>query len=470
MLYSVLDNLECFCGAREFRVLAPVVLKDGGDTHRPVQPCNHFCGFKQQRMDANGISLADCMECSRIELMAGRISCLCGREWDVHDGKATFGARMVDSTDKSAPHVIETNCVTDPRWNAFIKCHPRGAIYHHSLWLAALQEEFDQETLYLACVNSDGEFQGLFPLFYTRGLHWGALSIGGQVTGRRLSSLPRTPIAGPLGSSRAVDELLLREAVGRVAKMPGTTLQIKMNSNHLDGIIDGMNGNFWRESCVLELPKEPREIIRFGNAREHHRVFWAVNAAVRLGIKVREAENEEDLAAWYQLYLETMRRVVVPARPYRFFSGLWRRMRPRGLLKLLLAERVGCNRKILLAGSIYLGYRETFHYAFTGCNAAALAFHANDLLQWEAIHYALKEGFLYYDFGEVAAQRTGLARFKHKWSARSVPLYRYHFPDLDSLAMRSVEEPSNFHLARALWQRLPLCVTELLGNHLFRRL
>ena len=470
MYYSLLDKLECGCGAREFRVHASVTRQDAHGMSHAVPRCDHFCAFKQMPIATGMLSPADCIKCTRTAVVAGRISCACGRTWEVRDGKPDFGTTLVDGAGKGQLEIIETDFATDPRWDPFVKSHSRGLIYHHSLWLAALRKEYGQEALSLACVDGNNEFEGIFPLLYTRGMPCGVLCVGGQVTGRRLASLPRTPVAGPLSRSRVVDGLLLREAVRRVKDTPGTTLQIKVDTNSLDGIIDGTQGTFWRDSYVLELPKEPGESIRFGNSKRHHKVGWAVNKAVRLGVQVRQAEKEEDLAAWYRLYLETMRRVVVPARPYRFFQELWRKMRPRGMMSLLIAERVGSNGSELLAGSIYLAYGQTVHYAFTGCNARALALHANDVLQWEAIHSACKEGFRYYDFGEVDAERPELARFKHKWSAITIPLYRYHYPNVNSLDTRAVLEPSSSPWVREIWQHLPLGLTEMLGQQIYRRL
>lgn len=469
MRYSLLDKLECSCGAKEFHVDALVTQRNRNGEHPAATLCRSFCSFKQVKIAAGGISSVDCTECSRIDILRGRISCVCGKVWEVRDGKADFAAKPALDVNEQTLQVVETDFATDPRWNPFVKSHPRGLIYHHSLWLAALRKEFGQESLSLACVDENNELKGIFPMFHTRGLPWGVHRVGGQVTGRRLASLPRTPVAGPLSTSRDVDELLLREAVRRVKDASGTTLQIKMDNSNLDGIIDGMQGTFWRESYVLDLPRDPGTGIRFGNSRTHQTVARAVKKAVRLGVKAREAENEDDLAVWYRLYLETMRRVVVPARPYRFFQELWRKMRPRGMMRLLLAERAGDGIQ-LLAGSIFLSYGSTVHYAFTGCNALAFSTHANDLLHWEAIHWAQREGYWHYDLGEVGADNPELARFKRKWSSNAVPLYRYHYPRTNSPEARAVAEPSDHRWVREIWQRMPLGLTEVLSSQIFRHL
>lgn len=145
-------------------------------------------------------------------------------------------------------------------------------------------------------------------------------------------------------------------------------------------------------------------------------------------------------------------------------------MQPQGTMRLQLAERTGSDGKELLAGSILLAYGATLHYAFTGCNALALALHANDLLQWDTIQSASKEGFRHYDFGEVGAECPDLARFKAKWSAKTVPLYRYHYPAADSPDTHGLAEPSDSRWVKETWKHLPLGLTEALGDQIFKRL
>ena len=85
------------------------------------------------------------------------------------------------------------------RWDRYVEQHKDGLVYHHSGWLRALQAEYGQRPVGLTLVDSRGELHGLLPLMATRGLP--VLRSSG-ITGRRLSSLPRTPVAGPIADDR----------------------------------------------------------------------------------------------------------------------------------------------------------------------------------------------------------------------------------------------------------------------------
>lgn len=366
----------------------------------------------------------------------------------------------------SALRVVEVDALSDPRWEAFVATHPEGLIYHHPAWLHVLEREYGQKLLCLLCEDAAGVCRGILPLAYTRGLPFGT---GGELTGRRLSSLPRTPVAGPLALDDQATAALLRETVQRVREQPPIRLQLKASSNQLDGLVEGLVGTPWRQSYTLTLPKNPDQ-LRFGNARSHARIKWAVNKAAKSGVEVRLAETEAELRAWYTLYLKTMRWHTIPPRPYRFFKTCWKLLRPRGLMQLLVAEqRVNPqDPPKLLAGSIFLKHGQTVFYAFNGRCQSALALRPNDAIQWRAVHDACKDGFCRYDFGEVTEANHGLAKFKEKWGTEASWLYRYYYP-----APRASEHSTllaNGALSRVAytaWRHLPLQTTALLGRWIY---
>jgi CelD/BcsL family acetyltransferase involved in cellulose biosynthesis len=349
---------------------------------------------------------------------------------------------------------------TDPRWEAFVASHPDGLVYHHPAWLRVLELEYGHRPLGLACEDAEGRMVGVLALLHTRGLPLGRAS---SRTGRRLSSLPRTPVAGPLASDPAAAAALVRAAVERVRAEPGTRLELKPLAADLDGVVDGLVRATWRPTFVVELPGSAEE-LRFGTSRNHARIKWAVGKAARLGIRVRCAETEDDLRNWYGLYLETMRRHVVPPRPYRFFKAAWDLLRPRGLLRLLVAEVAGAAARPL-AGSIFLMSGRTVWYAFNGSRREDLGLRPNDLIQWQALRDACRAGYRRYDLGEVADCNTGLAEFKSKWGAVARRLDRYYYPPLGALEDDATEAAGRVRrLASSAWRHLPLGTTARLGD------
>lgn len=361
--------------------------------------------------------------------------------------------------------VAETNPQTDPRWQAFVAAHPDGSIYHHPAWFQVLEAEYGQKGLYLHCLDAAGQVLGVLPLHYTRGLPF---KLGGPLTGRRLSSLPRTPVAGPLAIDPRATVALLQEAVRRTTLEAGARLQIKTQGPELDGLVEGVVCKLWRMSYVIDLSPSPQGSFRIADSDNRYTIKKAVNKARRNGLFVRAAETEADLQGWYRLYLDTMRRNGVPARPYRFFEGLWRQMRLKGMMELLLAEQPNAGESRMLAGTIFFKLGRSVCCGYNGSSLRDLSLRPNDLLYWEAINEAYRQGFQYFDFGEVADGNAELARYKTKWGAKPVRLYRYYYPPPHDLKSHAYESDGWVETMRIkVWSRLPLVVTRWLGDRLY---
>lgn len=314
---------------------------------------------------------------------------------------------------------------------------------------------------------------------------------GATSSGRRLSSLPRTSMAGPLALNAAAAKAVVQHAVELAASEPGVQLEIKTHIPDLSNAVPQLTCIPWRPTYVEELPpvvegKEwdefwenlrlPRACsscegcrqLRFGNAKRQHRVNWAVNKAKKLGLEVRDAETEEELARWYRLYLLTMRHNAVPPRPYRLFQSLWASLRRTGKMRLLLAEQGRAEGKKIVAGSVLLQFGQTVFYAFTGCDPEDWGLHPHDVLQIEAIRSACRAGYRWYDFGEVAEEHEALAQFKTKWGGEPKPLYRYYSP---APAVKRGESSGRLaQSVRRVWRHLPPKATAVLGDWIYSRM
>ena len=357
----------------------------------------------------------------------------------------------------SAPRVREIDPLADPRWDEFLAAQPDAVVYQHSAWLRCLMAEYHSPLTGLCCEDGDG-LAGVMPLVATRGL---PLLRGSATFGARMSSLPRTPIAGPAARHPAAAGALLDAAAG-LARQRGARLQVKRGGADLEGASAHVTGAPWRRSYVVALPSDP-DSLRFGNSRNHSRIRWGVNRARKEGVRVRDANGLEDVRAWYRLYLETMREVVVPPRPLRLFEAMWRELAPRGLMRWHLAEHDGA----VIGGSVILGFGRTAFYAFNARRRDALGLRPNEVIQWEAIHAAAEAGYERYDLGEVVEGDEGLAEFKRKWGADAVRMHRYYHPPPEAEPEGGESGPVA-RAANAIWPRTPLAATRIAGDLAYR--
>ena len=361
--------------------------------------------------------------------------------------------------------IVEVNPWDDPRWEAFVVAHPDGTIYHHPVWLKVLQREYRQRSLFLACEDTDGNLLGVLPLLYTRGL---PMSGSSPLAGPRLSSLPRTPQAGPLSLDGAVTAMLLREAVQRAKAEPRFRLQIKMHGGAPGDGIAGIVKRPWRVSYVVRLPGSVGENYIVPNRQDRSRIKRAVNKGINNGVHTRIADSCADLRVWYGLYLETMRRNCVAARSYRFFLALWELMQPKGMMRLLLAEHDTGSGPRIIAGYVIFTFGHTVTYAFGASRTCDLALRPNDMILWQTIQQASVEGYRFVDLGEVPEGDLDLARFKCKWGAEPVRLYRYYYPGFpDTKTSDRTTGRVPMALAKLIWRHMPVTMTAGLADRIY---
>ncbi|MDI3340753.1 MAG: GNAT family N-acetyltransferase [Sphaerobacter sp.] len=357
------------------------------------------------------------------------------------------------------PPRLQVNIVdpaTDHRWATLVASHPEGLAYHHPAYLQALTDAFGYAPAHLACEDADGNLHGVLPLVYWRG----------PFRDRQLWSLPRTPAAGPLATSSAAKDALVRAAIELTENEAGHRLQIKSVDPDLAPANTALRRVEWWPAHVIQLP-DRSEPPRFSKSRRR-----GINKAKSANVHVREAESLADVRAWYQLYLQVLRQKGSPPLPFRFFEAIWRRMHPHGLLRLLLAERSTARGRELLAGTMLLPCAQTVIDAFAADRADARRHHPSDLLLGTAIYAAWEASYRIYDLGHVPPGEEGLAQFKRTWGATPRPTFRYYYPAHHTrmtygwlhsrgLAMR---------LMQGAWRLLPLGLIELIGGAIYARM
>lgn len=362
---------------------------------------------------------------------------------------------------RTSVKVLESS--KENEWNNFVSSHPEGKVYHTLHWIKALKNESRTKSINLVCLNQEDKIVGIFPLLYTRGF---PLGLGGLPGSKRLSSLPRTPLAGPLAYEDSIYKALIDKAVELVEKDKDVKLQIKMTEKSLSYSRDNFTSIPWRETYIYEIPPEGEE-IRFGNSRNHSAIKRAVNKAERSGLTVRTITTAEELKQWYSMYLETMAFHMTPSRSFNFFRSLWEELTPKNLMRVDLAV---LNDKEVLAGSVFFSFNDTVIYGFNGSKRDLFDFRPNDLLHWNAIHTAQKEGFKYYDMGEVQAEQEGLAAYKSKWCNLTKMIYHYYYPMDLQATESSIDSAPSGRMKKMIWKKIPLPITEVLGRFIYRYL
>ena len=343
---------------------------------------------------------------------------------------------------------LPVNPLADPRWDAYVRAHPRWTVYQLGAWAEILRAAYRFEPRYLALADDAGALHGVLPLLHKKGL----------VSDARVRSLPVFPAGGPLADTRA-DEVALVEAARDAAATAGAQALAVISPEDYAGVLDGFVADSLPPRWILSAA-DP-EALRAGWRKTSNNLFRSLKKADKAGFEFREATDDGALRRFYDLYLRTMRKHRTLPRSLRQLR-LTRDLLGPGEFRLFVVERDGR----LAAGGVFHLFRDTVELIYNGSDDALLDQRPNHALYWGVIEWCAAHGYGAFDFGE-ASPTTSLGRFKSQW-AEPVANYRYTWragsepSRAESMAAASyaVEQGEEGIVAR-VWQRTPVQLTRL---------
>ncbi len=123
----------------------------------------------------------------------------------------------------------------------------------------------------------------------------------------------------------------------------------------------------------------------------------------------------------------------------------------------------------LVASGLVLCTERSLLTPYIGSLKASRSSAANYCQYWGLIEHALQQGIPRFELGRSPRDSTH-AQFKTKWGARAVPVY-YNYRQLQKgkeYKYTPSDPPRLFVLASAIWKRLPLPITRLVGHRFAR--
>jgi FemAB-related protein (PEP-CTERM system-associated) len=167
------------------------------------------------------------------------------------------------------------------------------------------------------------------------------------------------------------------------------------------------------------------------------------------------------LDVFYEVMVVSMRRLGTPVHAKAFYSNILACFGTNA--NILAAEHQGR----LITFSLLL-YHKTSLATLARCSLSEyFGLRPNNFLYWEILKYAHSLGATSFDFGRSIAGQ-GAAAFKEAWGAQPAPLYYEYFLNKDKALPRINQNNPRYRLPRAVWRRLPLGLTRLLGPYLIK--
>jgi len=123
----------------------------------------------------------------------------------------------------------------------------------------------------------------------------------------------------------------------------------------------------------------------------------------------------------------------------------------------------------VIAGMLYIHYKNVFSEPWASSLREYNKLCPNNLLYWEAIKYACKHGFEYFDFGRSTIG-SGTFNFKKQWGADPVQLhYQYFLNKANKIPVHNVHD-NKYQLAINVWKKMPMIIANIIGPRLVKYL
>jgi FemAB-related protein (PEP-CTERM system-associated) len=192
------------------------------------------------------------------------------------------------------------------------------------------------------------------------------------------------------------------------------------------------------------LPKKTRNLVRKA---------LKTPFSIRYGVR--------DTSRLYDLMARNMRRLGTPMFPRRYFDRLL-----ANFGEMADVREVWLDGKAA-AASMNIYYRGSMHTYHAAADQSLNALAPNTFMYFDHLRWAGENGCSVFDFGR-SKKGTGVFEFKRHWNTtmRELP-YEMVLVNRKDLPNFSPANPK-FNLAIAIWRRLPLAVTRVLGPRLIR--
>ena len=330
----------------------------------------------------------------------------------------------------------------EPVWDEYVSRHPDSTVFHLAGWKRVIERATGHAGHYLMAWDQDRAV-GIYPLFIVSTRLFGAMGV----------SLPFVSYGGIVADGPEAEQALGDEAA-KIARGAGCDC-IELRQLH-------SLKSPWPTTdrkVVTEISTDSGANAVF--ARLHQNVRNKIRKAEKNGVAVQQ--GAEYLPEFYAIYSRNLRDLGTPVLALRFFEAALEDF-PRQI-RVYRAVRQG---KTIAAKMVVVG-RDVCHFVWSASLREELCHAPVHAMNWRAIEEACQAGCQRIDLGRSTAESTH-HDFKKYWGGESRVLpWAYQLLGRTDLPGLNKENKS-FALAIALWKRLPLGLSRILGPPIARGL
>lgn len=333
--------------------------------------------------------------------------------------------------------------ISDAAWDAYVERHPGASGYLLTAWTRIIATAFRHRVCRLVA-ESDRGIEGVLPLVLFRS----------RLFGRFAVSLPFLNYGGIIAESPDVERALLDGAIQECLQHGARHLELRHTWRHFADLPCKRH----KVAMTLQLEKDPDSQSKALDRKVRNQIRKAEKSGMRT-----VAGGRELVPPFYEVFARNMRDLGTPVYAMRFFEEV--------VGTLPDHTRVFCvyAGTLPVAASIVHVHRDTVEVPWASSLREFSAQAPNMLLYWQMLQFAIGRSARRFDFGR-STPGEGTFHFKRQWGAVPQELVWEYWtapgapmPDLS---------PANpgFRRAIALWQRLPVPLTKLVGPPIVRNI
>ncbi|MBC7193121.1 FemAB family XrtA/PEP-CTERM system-associated protein [Marinobacter sp.] len=326
----------------------------------------------------------------------------------------------------------------------YLRQHPAVSLWHTPEIPEFITDTCRHDHQYLVARGTDGQVMGVLPVVQQKS----------RLFGNFMVSVPYFNYGGILADNRMVAEALMARAGQWRAARGAAHVELR----HIRDAFSQLPKRTDKVTWWLPLPQDAADLWSSFQPK--------VRAQVRRGereISGIDVGGIELLDDFYKVFARNMRDLGTPVYGKGFFAGLLKTLGNRATLVVarMQGKPAGCAFLTGFGNRMEIPWASTLReHNHSGINMA---------MYWKVLQLAVAQGFELFDFGRCSRD-AGTARFKQQWGAFMVPLHwHYCLPEGGELPGLNPDNPK-FRVLIAVWKRLPVWVTRIMGPMIVRNL
>ena len=328
------------------------------------------------------------------------------------------------------------------RWDGYVESNSAVSAYHRRGWIDLIGRAFGHETRCLACVSGDS-ITGVLPLVLMRSRLFGKFAVslpflnaGGVVADDPESAGCLLDAAIEIARERRADYLELRHTERRFPKLGERRHRVAMTLSLQDS----------SESQWLSLDRKIRNQVR-----------KAEKSSLTASIGGLELVDD-----FYCVFARNMRDLGTPVFGRALFDEVLRTFPDNSRVVCVYRGEQPVAASIVHWRGAWM--EVPWASALREFNAVA----ANMFLYWRMLQLAIECGCRQFEFGRCA-EGEGTFLFKKQWGAEPSPLVWEYWMSGGRPAQFDLHSgESSYGRAAAVWRKLPLGVSNLIGPRIVR--